>query len=156
MAKALDIVHLCYCTAIYVHFAKPQLPRGRYSHHHDKPGLRGHVDMKGSDAERCAEIFLLHQHLRLLERNYRCRFGEIDLIMRDGEVLVFVEVRLRTSLVFGGAAASITPVKQAKLLRTAQHYLAGFKAIPPCRFDAVLLSNSKGGKIEWIKNAFGE
>ena len=116
----------------------------------------GHEDMKGGEAERYAETFLLHQHLRLLERNYRCRFGEIDLIMRDGEMLVFVEVRLRTSSVFGGAAASITSFKQAKLLRTARHYLAGLKAVPPCRVDAVLLSGSNGGKIEWIKNAFDE
>lgn len=112
--------------------------------------------MKGSEAERYAEVFLLQRRLRLLERNYRCRFGEIDLIMRDGEMLVFVEVRLRTSSVFGGAAASITRFKQAKLLRTARHYLAGLRAAPPCRFDAVLLSGYNGEEIEWIRNAFGE
>ncbi|ARO88968.1 YraN family protein [Nitrosospira lacus] len=112
--------------------------------------------MKGNEAERYAETFLLHQHLNLLERNYRCRYGEIDLIMRDGEVLVFIEVRLRTNLIFGGAAASITRFKQAKLLRSARHYLAGLRTTPPCRFDAVLLSGSSGSEIEWIKNAFDE
>ena len=112
--------------------------------------------MKGREAERCAETFLLRQRLRLLERNYRCRFGEIDLIMQDGEMLVFVEVRLRTSLIFGGAAASITSFKQAKLLRTARHYLAGLRMAPPCRFDAVLLSGQSGEEMEWIKNAFEE
>ncbi len=112
--------------------------------------------MKGSEAERSAEKFLLQRQLVLLQRNYRCRFGEIDLIMEDGETLVFVEVRLRGSTVFGGAAASITSFKQTKLLRTARHYLGGLKSIPPCRFDAVLLSGSNGEEIEWIRDAFGE
>ena len=112
--------------------------------------------MRGAAAEKYAEEFLQRQGLILLERNYRCRFGEIDLIMRDGTVLVFIEVRMRTSPVFGGAAGSITPTKQAKLLRTARHYLASLKTEPPCRFDAVLLSGANGQEIEWIKNAFGE
>lgn len=77
--------------------------------------------MNGSEAERSAERFLLQRRLVLLQRNYHCRFGEIDLIMEDGGTLVFVEVRLRGSAVFGGAAASITSFKQAKLLRTARH-----------------------------------
>lgn len=112
--------------------------------------------MKGGEAEQYAAKFLQHQQLVLLERNYRCRFGEIDLIMRDGMTLVFVEVRMRTSQIFGGAAASITLSKQAKLLRTARYYLAGLKTEPPCRFDAVLLSGADGQEVEWIKNAFGE
>ena len=85
-----------------------------------------------------------------------CRFGEIDLIMRDGTTLVFIEVRMRANEMFGGAAASITPAKQAKLLRTARHYLSGLNSEPSCRFDALLLSGINGQKIEWIKNAFGE
>ena len=112
--------------------------------------------MNGDEAEKYAEEFLQRQGLILLERNYRCRFGEIDLIMRDGTASVFIEVRMRTSQVFGGAAGSITPAKQAKLLRTARHYLASLKTDPPCRFDAVLLSGASGQEIEWIKNAFGE
>ena len=112
--------------------------------------------MKGSEAERYAEMFLLQRQLVLLQRNYRCRFGEIDLVMLDKETLVFIEVRLRGNSAFGGAAASITPFKQAKLLRTARHYLAGLTTVPPCRFDAILLTGSNGEEVEWIKDAFGE
>lgn len=95
----------------------------------------------------------MQQHgLKLITRNYRCRFGEIDLLLQDKETLVFVEVRLRSSKDFGGAAASIDARKQTKLIRTAQHYLATLSHIPPCRFDAVLLSSP--GNLEWVKNAF--
>jgi putative endonuclease len=95
----------------------------------------------------------LQQHgLKLIARNYRCRFGEIDLLMQDGETLVFVEVRMRSSTDFGGAAASIDARKQAKLIRTAQHYLATLARVPPCRFDAVLSGSSDN--LEWVKNAF--
>lgn len=112
--------------------------------------------MKGSDAEQIAVSYLQNQRLILVAKNYRCRFGEIDLIMRDGTTLVFVEVRMRANEFFGGAAASITPLKQAKLLRTARHYLSELNSEPPCRFDALLLAGANGEKIEWIKNAFGE
>lgn len=111
--------------------------------------------MTGAEAEDHAAAFLQCQNLRLQARNYSCRFGEIDLIMYDGATLVFVEVRMRSSTAFGGAAASITPAKQARLIRTAQSYLAGMKPLPPCRFDAVLLSGNNDG-IEWIRNAFSE
>ena len=112
--------------------------------------------MKGSDAEQTALSYLLNQGLLLVERNYRCRFGEIDLIMSEGKTLVFVEVRMRASDVFGGAAASITAAKQAKLLRAARHYLSGLRYEPSCRFDAVLMSGVHNPRIEWIRNAFGE
>uniref|UniRef100_UPI00261D453A YraN family protein n=2 Tax=Nitrosomonas TaxID=914 RepID=UPI00261D453A len=79
---------------------------------------------KGSDAEQRAAIFLQQQKLTLLESNYRCRFGEIDLIMQEGNTVVFVEVRMRSGNRFGGAAASITTAKQLKLIRAARHYLA--------------------------------
>lgn len=112
--------------------------------------------MNGEDAEYYAASYLQNQRLILLQRNYRCRFGEIDLIMRDEETLVFVEVRMRTSEVFGGAAASITISKQAKLLRTARHYIAELNMEPACRFDVVLMSGTDGKQVEWIKNAFEE
>lgn len=112
--------------------------------------------MKGSDAEQIALSYLQRQNLVLITQNYRCRFGEIDLIMRDGATLVFIEVRMRVSETFGGAATSITPAKQAKLLHTARHYLSQLKSEPPCRFDALLLSGAGGREIEWIKDAFGE
>ncbi|HSS47238.1 MAG TPA: YraN family protein [Burkholderiales bacterium] len=110
----------------------------------------------GVAAEKHAATFLQKQGLKLLETNYRCRFGEIDLIMRDGDTLVFAEVRLRKNQNFGGAAASITAQKQARLVKTARHYLSSLKTPPACRFDAVLLSETGGREIEWIKNAFEE
>lgn len=107
----------------------------------------------GAQAEHIAAQFLQQHRLKLITQNYRCRFGEIDLILQDGETLVFVEVRMRAGQGFGGAAASIDSRKQSKLIRTAQHYLAALAHIPPCRFDAVLLSSPTN--IEWVKNAFG-
>ena len=112
--------------------------------------------MKGSDAEELAVSYLQRQHLVLVTKNYRSRFGEIDLIMRDGGTLVFIEVRMRANDQFGGAAASITPAKQTKLVRTARHYLSEINNEPPCRFDVVLLSGDDGQEIEWIRDAFGE
>ena len=112
--------------------------------------------VKGSDAEQLAVSYLQRHQLVLIEQNYHCRLGEIDLIMRDDTMLVFVEVRMRASNIFGGAAASITIAKQKKLLRAARHYIAGKNAEPACRFDVVLLSGPNGRNVEWIKNAFGE
>ncbi|BCB25245.1 UPF0102 protein [Sulfurimicrobium lacus] len=105
----------------------------------------------GQDAENLSAEFLQRQGLRLVTRNYRCRMGEIDLVMDDRGTLVFVEVRLRNNNHFGGAGASITAHKQGKLIRAAQHYLQQQAVQPPCRFDAVLLD---GGRLEWIKDAF--
>jgi putative endonuclease len=110
---------------------------------------------RGAQAEHHAANFLQRNGLKLLLQNYRCRYGEIDLILQDGSTLVFAEVRLRSRADFGGAAASITASKQAKLVRTAQHYLATLARIPPCRFDAVLLQTPDDSNIEWLKNAFG-
>lgn len=106
---------------------------------------------KGDAAEAAAEEHLLRSGLKLVERNYRCRFGEIDLILEDGATLVFVEVRRRTSASFGGAIESITAGKRERLLATAKHYLAGRKSAA-CRFDAVLMQGSE--PIRWVKNAF--
>lgn len=112
--------------------------------------------VKGNHAERLVASYLQRHQLILVEQNYCCRFGEIDLIMRENATLVFVEVRMRSSDAYGGAAASITTAKQKKLLRTARHYIAGTNAEPACRFDVVLLSGTNGRDVEWIKNAFGE
>ena len=106
----------------------------------------------GVTAELAAARFLQQHGLTLIESNYRCRFGEIDLILRDADVLVFAEVRQRSRSDFGGAAASIDTHKQKRLILAAQHYLAGLPRMPPCRFDAVLLDAD--GKVEWLKNAF--
>ena len=115
----------------------------------------------GDAAERIAEQFLLKQGLRCIDKNYRCRFGEIDLILHEPprspqteKTLVFVEVRLRKNGDFGGAAASIGTHKQRRIIAAAQHYLSGLRAMPPCRFDAVLLNDLSVERIEWIRDAF--
>lgn len=109
---------------------------------------------RGAQAEQWAALYLSRHGLRMVEQNYRSRFGEIDLIMRDGETLVFVEVRLRRNADFGGAASSIDARKQQRIIRTAQQYLGGLARTPPCRFDAVLMGDEQGGQVSWLKNAF--
>jgi putative endonuclease len=108
----------------------------------------------GQSAESRAAAFLQSHGLRLLARNWRCRFGEIDLILQDGATLVFVEVRLRSRSDVGGAAASVTPAKQKKLLAAARQYLSALKTLPPCRFDVVALTGDAAP--EWIRNAFDD
>jgi len=108
---------------------------------------------RGRRAEDLAAEFLQQRGLEIVARNHRSRFGEIDLIARDGRTLVFVEVRMRSGDGFGGAAASITAAKRAKLVRAARHFLAGTARAPACRFDALLVSGMEA-PIEWIKNAF--
>jgi putative endonuclease len=107
--------------------------------------------LRGAEAEQRSADYLASQGLRLLARNWRCRGGEIDLIMMDGRTLVFVEVRARSSMKFGGAGASITHSKQARIILAARHYLATHDIDAPCRFDAVLL---QGNQLEWLKSAF--
>ena len=106
---------------------------------------------RGKAAEDRAADYLVGQGLRLVARNWRCRGGEIDLILRDGDSLVFVEVRARKSAAFGGAAASITTTKQARLIHAARLYLASQTRLPPCRFDALLF---EGDALTWLKDAF--
>ncbi|UXH79295.1 YraN family protein [Roseateles amylovorans] len=113
---------------------------------------------RGDDAETRALNYLNRQGLRLAERNYRvargphARGGEVDLIMRapDG-TLVFVEVRARSDASHGGAAASITPAKQRRIIFAAGHYLRTLRITPPCRFDIVAID---GEAIEWLPGAF--
>lgn len=113
------------------------------------------MNTKGDAAEALAAAFLRERGFVITERNYRCRFGEIDLIAREGTTLVFVEVRQRRTDDYGGAAASITAAKRARLVAAARHYLARQKHLPSCRFDAVLI-RGEPPEIEWIRNAFGE
>ena len=84
-----------------------------------------------------------------MEQNFSCRWGEIDLILRDQETLVFVEVRQRSSARFGGAAASVSAGKQAKLWRTAEVYLQRIRRIPVCRFDLIAID---GDQLEWMRH----
>jgi putative endonuclease len=108
---------------------------------------------RGRAAEAAAADYLARQGLTLLRANYRCRLGEIDLVLRDGATIVFAEVRLRSSRAFGGAAESIDARKRSRVIAAARHYLAG-KPEAPCRFDAVLLERLDPPAIEWIRNAF--
>lgn len=108
----------------------------------------------GVQAEQWAAQYLLQQGLKPVAKNYRGRFGEIDLIMQDGATLVFIEVRLRHNAAFGGAAASIDARKQQRVIRTAQQYLSSLERTPPCRFDAVLMDDVLGKNLQWLKNAF--
>lgn len=107
----------------------------------------------GLQAEQLAATFLVNHGLKLVDKNYHCRFGEIDLIMKEGTTLVFVEVRLRSNGRFGNAATSITPQKQRKLILTATHYLQAHGE-SACRFDAILMSTVDVTQIEWVRNAF--
>ena len=110
----------------------------------------------GDDAEARAAAFLEAKGLSIIERNYRCRFGEIDLVAKNGATLVFVEVRSRASDAFGGAAASITAAKRRKLLATARYYLRCHGARDAaCRIDVVLMTGP-APRIEWITDAIGE
>jgi putative endonuclease len=107
----------------------------------------------GAKAEALAAEFLAARGLTIIERNFRRRCGELDLIARDGDTLVFVEVRLRTRGDFGGAAASITARKRARMSAAAGLYLARLRRTPPpCRFDAVLLDAIDSARIEWLKD----
>ena len=110
------------------------------------------MNERGREAEARAAAFLEAQGLTVVARNWRCRFGEIDLVARDGGTLVFVEVRARASRAFGGAAESIGRLKRRKLIAAANLYLATRRIDRPCRFDAVLLEG--GDRIRWVRDAF--
>ena len=125
---------------------------------------KGQVTTKavGDVAESIALGHLRTAGLTLLETNYRTPGrggGEIDLIMKDTDgTLVFVEVRQRASQSHGGAGASISAVKQKRIVFAARHFLMRFKTLPPCRFDVVLIhgvvGRSDAPEIEWLRSAF--
>ena len=109
---------------------------------------------KGAQAETEICHFLLKQGLELVERNYHCACGEIDLIMQDQDMIVFIEVRLREKNSFGHPLETVTRHKQRKLTKTALLYLQKERClhIKSCRFDVVGIDGD--GRIEWIKDAF--
>lgn len=112
------------------------------------------MNTQGQAAEQLAADYLQRQGLRLLSRNFSCRFGEIDLIMQDATTLVFIEVRQRKSRAFGGAGASITAAKRQKLMLAAQTYLQQH-GDAACRFDAILIEGAlQENSIEWLRNVF--
>lgn len=105
---------------------------------------------QGRQWEDAALAYLGRHGLVLVEANFRCKLGEIDLILRDGATLVFVEVRQRAAGAPVSAAASIGPAKIRRIIRAAQVYLQRFERLPPCRMDVVAID---GGHIEWLRNA---
>jgi len=110
----------------------------------------------GKDAERGAASFLKKRKYRILEANYRCRYGEIDLIALDGETLVFVEVRARTTERFGSPEESVDRRKQRRISMSALNYIAqrGLGEMA-ARFDVVVARNvGRNRKYEMIRNAF--
>lgn len=113
--------------------------------------------LDGASAETLALRHLEQAGLRLVERNYRCRGGEIDLVMLDADSLVFVEVRYRSSTRFGRAEETVTAAKQARLTTAASHYLQRHAVTRPARFDVVAIHPASGGEhaVEWIRDAFG-
>ena len=108
----------------------------------------------GDAAEDAAAKHLAAAGCRIVARNARYRDGEVDLVARERDVLVFVEVRMRVGLRFGGAAVSVNSLKQKRIARAAQHWLLGEygERWPACRFDVVTVDGS--GTIEWIRDAF--
>lgn len=123
----------------------------------------------GKQAEDFAYRYLKAQGLCLITRNYACRLGEIDLIMQDKEILVFVEVRYRQQQQFGHSLETVDAYKQTKLIKTAEHYLQSNPTLAetPCRFDVLGISARKPSllqklspsqhypaQVEWLKNAF--
>lgn len=114
----------------------------------------GKTQQAGLAAENAACDYLQKQGLHLVTRNYRCRMGEIDLIMRDDTDLIFVEVRYRKNDSHGGGLQSVNSSKQTKLIRAASFYLQQKRLMDntACRFDVVAINAS--ASIEWIKNAF--
>jgi putative endonuclease len=108
--------------------------------------------LRGDKSEQLAYQYLLKQGLHVVDKNFRCKHGELDLIMRDQQTLVFVEVRFRQSNKYGGALESITQKKQSRIIATTQYYLLINKINSPVRFDVITMSNDTD--INWIKNAF--
>lgn len=114
----------------------------------------GTKENAGAQAEVRAEAYLVTQGLVKRAKNYRCKLGEIDLIMLQQDTLVFIEVRLRSHSQFANAAESVTIGKQRKIIKTAQYYLQQHQLTDKvnCRFDVIAFSDN--GDPEWIKNAF--
>ena len=110
--------------------------------------------MKGADAEEHALRHLQKHGLKLVAHNWRCRGGELDLILRDGDTLVIAEVRQRSSEAFGGASASVDARKRGRIIQTTQLFLAEHPqyADAPVRFDVLALDGN--GRIDWLRAAF--
>jgi putative endonuclease len=119
---------------------------------------RNNPQQSGQAAEALARQFLEQRGLRLLAQNWRCRLGELDLVMLDSDTVVFVEVRYRRYSAWGGAAESVDARKREKLSRAAQHFLQQESrwAKHPCRFDVIAITadSPAPAPLNWIQNAF--
>jgi putative endonuclease len=117
------------------------------------------MNPEGARAEDLCARLLRAAGLVLVERNWRCRHGEIDLIAEEGGTLVFAEVRMRSGAGFGGAGESVTAAKRQRLIASARLYLARERrtriSMPACRFD-VFLVDGESADVQWIRDAFGE
>lgn len=112
------------------------------------------MNNQGQYYEQLALQYLQQQGLVLLTRNYRCKTGEIDLVMRHNQQLVFVEVKYRASNAFGGATAAVTHSKQQKLLRAIRWYLQQHNMTDkPCRIDVLAIDGQPPYQYNWLKNA---
>ena len=118
------------------------------------PGDQKNRRKIGAEYEAMAAAYLKKNGLDILEQNFRCRQGEIDLVARDGKYLVFVEVKFREREGQGDAIEAVGKRKQEKIVRVALFYLVrrGFTLDTPCRFDVIGID---GTKIHWIRHAFG-
>jgi len=108
--------------------------------------------LRGEKSEQLACQYLLKQGLHLVDKNFRCKYGELDLIMKDSETLVIVEVRFRKSNKYGGALESISKKKQSRIITTTQYFISSNKINSQVRFDVITMSSDTD--INWIKNAF--
>jgi putative endonuclease len=141
-----------------------RLPTGREPHRlrprasRMPSGRRTAKQLAGAAAENIAADFLRAKGLEILERNYLRRLGELDIVARDGDVLVIAEVRTRASDRYGGAAASVDPRKQQRIIRAASQLLQQRRDLARLRvrFDviAVLDLDRETPKVEWIRHAF--
>ena len=118
----------------------------------------GNSQESGQKAENIAREYLEQNGLRLVAQNWHCRRGELDLIMLDDKTLVFIEVRFRKHLNWGGALESVDMRKRGKLILAAQQYLQSEPRWnkSPCRFDVVAIEPDKQGstRLNWLKSAF--
>ncbi|HTV77924.1 MAG TPA: YraN family protein [Steroidobacteraceae bacterium] len=116
------------------------------------------AQLLGARAEQLALEYLQARGLTILERNYRRRLGEIDLVARDGDVLVIAEVRTRSSGAFGGAAASVDGRKQRRIIRASAQLLQRQPAYAalPVRFDVLIVTGVAAGtpRVQWLRHAF--
>ncbi len=107
---------------------------------------------KGQHYENLALSYLLDQGLELIARNYRCKWGELDLLMQERGTLIVIEVRYRKNDHYGSAVESVTANKQGRIVAATKHYIMTYKINQPIRFDVLAISGDI--QIDWIKNAF--